>query len=864
VKWAAFLLTELIKSIIDEHVDSGKCHYMSTTAHKRCSEQKVFMSIRFYHPAFKAICSVFLLALLICLLFLQPAIAEETPAVEAKTFPGFNEVVPQATALAARMAEAESQVHKAESRKSVYATLDDLAEDLEKLEESYSDWEEVTNWQINRLLRAQSIYADLREQQIKPLDIIYTQLNTLENLRSTWEKEKTYWQEWQGYLRKIDVKAPTEAFKRSLSSIDTLLKRIIRVGGELVKAQQKYSPGQEIIASRLSTIGKALDSLRMDTFRRNAFSMFELDYYRQFDRELLVDFKSDLLTPLDMSANFLKQHGWAIGLQLFSIVVIALLLIYRNKQSKPLTKELSFLFRRPLAGATFVSFTFIGNFTSLYTNMPLGWRWLLVMIITIAVLRLANSFYVQPLAKNMVRTTAIIFIITESLRYFGLPTPLLQFYNALLCTATIPIFWRLIRSRDEEKPLRQRFLFYLIFGVAITGLVANVLGNESFTTNLIDATLSTTILIILLRMGLRLCNGGVEIFMHAAWIKDRHFIQVLGPEEGTSKLQNLLRIIILVNAGLYMTVIWMIYDSVDEAREVLMGFEYNFGEFSISIQMVVMVIVVIYLTTIISWVIQAFLDSQIMTPRKMDIGVKESLKRLTHYGLFTVGFLVAVSMAGLDLQKFTILAGALGVGIGFGLQNIVNNFVSGLILLFERPVKVGDVINIDQDWGTIKRIGLRSTIFETFDRAEIIVPNADLVSQKVTNWTFSSKIVRVNLPVGVAYGSPLEKVLEVLNRAAREHPDVFSYPEPDTIFEEFGNSSINFKLRFWVHTIDDRMKIRSEVAVIIDRLFREEGVEIPFPQQDLHLRSVDSNLQTLFGAQPQKASTDTEGSYEPT
>jgi potassium efflux system protein len=276
----------------------------------------------------------------------------------------------------------------------------------------------------------------------------------------------------------------------------------------------------------------------------------------------------------------------------------------------------------------------------------------------------------------------------------------------------------------------------------------------------------------------------------------------------------------------------------------------------------VMMIVVIYLTTIISWVIQAFVDSQIMTPRKMDVGVKESLKRLTHYGLCTVGFLVAVSMAGLDLQKFTILAGALGVGIGFGLQNIVNNFVSGLILLFERPVKVGDVINIDQDWGTIKKIGLRSTIFETFDRAEIIVPNADLVSQKVTNWTFSSKIVRVNLPVGVAYGSPLEKVLGVLNRAAREHPDVFSYPEPNTIFEEFGNSSINFRLRFWVHTIDDRMKIRSEVAVIVDRLFREEGIEIPFPQRDLHLRSIDSDLQTLFGTQSPKAKVDTGASIK--
>ena len=256
--------------------------------------------------------------------------------------------------------------------------------------------------------------------------------------------------------------------------------------------------------------------------------------------------------------------------------------------------------------------------------------------------------------------------------------------------------------------------------------------------------------------------------------------------------------------------------------------------------------------------VQAFVDSQIMTPQKMERGIKESLKRLIHYGLFTIGFFIAVSTTGLDLQKFTILAGALGVGIGFGLQNIVNNFVSGLILLFERPVKVGDIISIGEDWGTITRIGLRSTVFETFDRSEIIVPNGDLIAQKVTNWTFSSKIVRVSLPVGVAYGSPLEKVLEILNEAAAEHSEVLTYPKPDPVFEGFGTSSIDFKLRFWVHSIDQRLRIRTEVAVIIDRLFREADIVIAFPQQDLHLRSIDSDLHKLFGAKVSKEKSDKE------
>ena len=219
-----------------------------------------------------------------------------------------------------------------------------------------------------------------------------------------------------------------------------------------------------------------------------------------------------------------------------------------------------------------------------------------------------------------------------------------------------------------------------------------------------------------------------------------------------------------------------------------------------------------------------------------------------HYALFTVGFFVAVSMAGLELQKLTIIAGALSVGIGFGLQNIVNNFVSGLILLFERPVKEGDTINIDDQWGTITRIGLRSTVFETLDRAEIIVPNSELVSQKVTNWTFTTNVSRIVLAVGVAYGSPLDKVLAVLHRVANENRDILDDPKPSAIFTDFGESSIDFELRVWISDINLRLKVKSELGQAVDRYFREENITIPFPQRDLHVRSIDKEVQTVLEA----------------
>ncbi len=795
----------------------------------------------------------------------QDTPAQEKPQPEKpqeKVFPGLDEVVPQATAVTTRLTATNTQIEGMEDRQTHYDTLDALQEDLSKLEEQYKDWDGVDKWQINRLLIAQTSYSDLADLLNGQLEVINSQLQDMVNQRTSWEQEKRYWQEWQKHLLQAGVSPPAEVFKRSLNSIDDLLQRIARISSELVRAQQQYAPTQELLASRLGTIGKALDTLRKDTFRRNAIRMFEADYYRQFDRELWAKFTDNLTIGLSLPSNFIQRHGDVIGLYLFSIITITLLLAYRSRQSRPVGAEWIFLFKRPLASAIFISIVVLNLSTDLNVNLPLLMKWLLYVLITIAAMRLLNAFYASTEVKKAIRTIAAVAILTESLRYFGLPAPLMQLYNALLCVIAIPVCWQKIRRPDKEKMSQQRVWAKVLLGVALIGLIATVLGFENFTTSLIDSTLTTFIILILVKMAIHLSDQGIAALLHTQWIKDRRFIQVLGESAATSKLQILFKILILVNAAIHLLVTWKLFDNAVEAREAILSFEYTIGEVSISIKMVVMVVVVLYLTTIISWVIQAFVDSQIMTPRKMELGVKESLKRLTHYGLFTIGFLIAVSMAGLGLQNFSIIVGALGVGIGFGLQNIVNNFVSGLILLFERPVKVGDVINIDQDWGTITRIGLRSTVFETFDRSEIIVPNADLISQKVTNWTFSSKIVRVVLPVGVAYGSPLEKVLEILTRAAQENPDVLSYPPANPIFTGFGDSSINFELRVWIHTIDDRLKVFSQLGVQIDRLFREEGIEIPFPQRDLHLRSIDSNLQTLFAAKSQRTQADTQETPE--
>jgi small-conductance mechanosensitive channel len=185
---------------------------------------------------------------------------------------------------------------------------------------------------------------------------------------------------------------------------------------------------------------------------------------------------------------------------------------------------------------------------------------------------------------------------------------------------------------------------------------------------------------------------------------------------------------------------------------------------------------------------------------------------------------------------------ALGVGIGFGLQGIVNNFVSGLVLLFERPVRVGDCIEFGGKWAEIKRIGLRATTVQTFEQADVIIPNADLVTNQVTNWTLSNRRVRVNIPVGVAHGSDVSLVMETLMACAKANSNVAETPLPQVLFMKFGESSLDFELRVWVLDVDEMLGATTELHQEIDRSFREAKIEIAFPQRDLHLRNLDESI----------------------
>jgi len=217
--------------------------------------------------------------------------------------------------------------------------------------------------------------------------------------------------------------------------------------------------------------------------------------------------------------------------------------------------------------------------------------------------------------------------------------------------------------------------------------------------------------------------------------------------------------------------------------------------------------------------------------------VWRSVSRFLHYTIIAVGAIIALQMIGIDLSALTVFAGALGIGMGFGLQNTAHNFVSGIILLAERTIKEGDFIEVGQTLGRVLRMSVRSTVVRDIDNICVIVPNSNLATNNVTNWSYDDPRTRLRIPVGVSYGSNVELVRQVLLDVAAVRPEVLKSPSPDVYFTGFGDSSLNFQLLAWTDRPYIKEKIISDLNFDIVKGFREHGVQIPFPQRDLHIRS---------------------------
>ncbi|WP_226578037.1 mechanosensitive ion channel family protein [Halobacillus litoralis] len=273
---------------------------------------------------------------------------------------------------------------------------------------------------------------------------------------------------------------------------------------------------------------------------------------------------------------------------------------------------------------------------------------------------------------------------------------------------------------------------------------------------------------------------------------------------------------------------------------------FTIGQVNITLFLIIIAVLIITFSYRLSNTLNRHLLPFFFERHNLDKGIQFTLERVIHYIIMLVAVLVSLTTVGIDLSALTVFAGVLGVGIGFGMQNIASNFISGLILLFERPIKVGDRVLIDDVVGDVEKISMRATIVRTLENEHIIIPNSYFLEEKVVNRSFADSRLRLTIPIGVAYGTDVQKVKEILLKIAdtanQENSFVLDSPQPYVNFQGFGDSSLDFELFVWISNPKEVIRIKSELNFHVYEQLNKHGIEIPFPQRDLHIKSDHTSL----------------------
>lgn len=432
--------------------------------------------------------------------------------------------------------------------------------------------------------------------------------------------------------------------------------------------------------------------------------------------------------------------------------------------------------------------------------------------------------------------------------YFSLSTFLLNLLPALLLIDTSrPRYWSFDRSSaaadtdgtedDDGNSLESTFwrvIRRLIALAAFFSILASLVGYA----DLADFLVQNLLISLITLSGLAILRGLVRELI-GAWLRSgfmREALEIRHVARNRIKfwLRALLDVVLIVFGTVIIASIWFspFGEFWAEARRLLSGV--TIGGVTISFSDLLVALVIFAAILLLTRLCQRVLRSQVLPQTGFDSGVQNSLSAGFGYIGVILAMVFGISALGVDLSNIALIAGALSVGIGFGLQTVVSNFVSGIILLIERPIKVGDWVMVGGNEGTVKQITVRSTELQTFQRASVIIPNSDFISTSVTNWTHKDHYGRIEVAVGVAYGSDVEKVRQVLLDCAEKHERVLTSPEPQVLFLNFGASSLDFELRCFTSEVSYRLSISSDLRFAIDKAFREAGIEIPFPQHVVH------------------------------
>ena len=474
---------------------------------------------------------------------------------------------------------------------------------------------------------------------------------------------------------------------------------------------------------------------------------------------------------------------------------------------------------------------------------------LLVLVPTVRIVRRIASPALVPAVYALAA-----FFLVDRVREVCAAVPVLEQWVFLLemlagiAFVALAVRWERLLTGGETEAARERrrALAWVLRGqLALLGVavVAGALGYMRLARLLGSEVLASTYAALVLYAGVRVGDGLIAYALRAWPVRRLFMVQHHG-----AVLQHRAAVAlrwVAVGTWAYLTLDALgLMSPLGSAASAVLGARYVRGSVSLSLGDVAVFVVTVGAAFLLASVVRFVLGEEVYPRVLLPRGVPYAVSTLIRYAIILTGFVVAVLALGVDLNRVTLLAGALGVGVGIGLQSAVANFVAGLILLLERRIHVGDSVQIGDLQGQVRVIGSRASTIRTWDGAEVIVPNASLTSERVTNWTLSDRLRRVVLPIGVAYTADPEQVMTILRNVALAHPKTLGDPAPVALCTGFGESALNFELRVWTARSEEAEAMSSQLAVAVHAALMAAKIEIPFPQRDVHIRSTEERLPT--------------------
>ncbi len=631
--------------------------------------------------------------------------------------------------------------------------------------------------------------------------------------------------------------------QRNAALLDTVETRIVAV----VRLQSQITRTVAVLQQADEQTFEQLASLRRDLLRIESAPLWESLDRADTTRTLGVAIRAGAERTWRNLTSFHEAYRLPIYFHLVSTLALLFGVVwFRGKLDPYTTEHLAASARRildhPIAGAWLIV-TVAGLF--LYPRAPLSVYDLTLLAGVPALVRLMPGF----LPPNMVRP-ATLWAILFGLQRLGALLLAGSGYQRLggliIAIAGAAIFLRLLRKGGELESLgasgyavATRVVARLSATTLLVAAGANMIGNVSLASFLTAGIVTSTYLLLVVLAAVRIVGGVLIVFTRSKAAGASRFVT----RRKDDLIRGGLRLVQFGSALTWIVITLTVFDLMSPILALVrtaLGASLTLGELHLSLGAVLHFLTTVWVSVLLSRALSGVLEMDVLSRLDMPRGLPSVVGRLTRYTLIALGVIFALAATGLELTQLTILGGALGIGVGFGLQTIVSNFVSGLILAFERPIREGDLIQLGTLSGEVRRIGFRATIVRTFDGSEVIVPNASLISNDVVNWTLSDQQRRLTVEVGVPYGTDPARVMALLLEVPSKFAAVLKVPEPLALFTGFGDSALNFELRFWTTDADRFAILRSEVTTAVNGALVAAGIEIPFPQRDLHLRSVDA------------------------